>query len=355
MMKQPEHTQKVSAYAQAGVDIDSKMSGIEIIKKMVSDTTTKGVVGGIGSFGGLFHSPGKDALLVASTDGVGTKLKVAALAKRHDTVGQDIVNHCVNDILVQGATPLFFMDYIGASRFDAAIFKDVVSGLCKACKENGCALLGGETAEMPGLYPQNEYDLVGTIVGTVPKKSVITGKEIKPGDVIIGLPSGGLQTNGYSLARKVIFDQCGFTPLDMIPGTRYTVADALLAVHRSFLKPVTALMAKIPVRGMAHITGGGFVDNIPRVLPENCTAVIDRASWRVPTLFTFIERQGKVDHDEMYRVFNMGIGYVIIVREKDASAAMSLLAKQKQTPVIIGKIEKGAKMVVYKDHAPSLG
>ena len=206
MMKQPVNTHKVSAYAQAGVDIDSKMSGIEIIKKMVTETTTKGVVGGIGSFGGLFHSPGKEFLLVASTDGVGTKLKVAALAKKHDTVGQDIVNHCVNDILVQGAKPLFFMDYIGTARFDTAIFKDVVAGVCKACKENDCALLGGETAEMPGLYPLGEYDLVGTIVGMVEKKKVITGKDIKPGDVIIGLPSGGLQTNGFSLARKVILE-----------------------------------------------------------------------------------------------------------------------------------------------------
>ena len=288
MMKQADDTQKVSAYAQAGVDIDSKMSGIEAIKTMVRTTATKGVVGGIGGFGGLFQSPGKENLLVASTDGVGTKLKVAVIAKKHDTVGQDLVNHCVNDILVQGAKPLFFLDYIGASRFDPVVFKDVVSGLCKACKENGCALLGGETAEMPGLYPQNEYDLVGTIVGTVPRKQLITGKKIKPGDVIIGLPSGGLQTNGFSLARKVIFDQCGLTPQDLLPGTRYTVTEALLALHRSFLKPVTALMAQVPVHGMAHITGGGFVDNIPRVLPENCTAVINRSSWRVPTLFTFI-------------------------------------------------------------------
>ena len=349
MIKQPVHTHKVSAYAQAGVDIDSKMSGIEIIKKMVATTTTKGVVGGIGSFGGLFHSPGKDFLLVASADGVGTKLKVAAVAKRHDTVGQDIVNHCVNDILVQGATPLFFLDYIGASRFETAIFTDVIAGICKACKENGCALLGGETAEMPGLYPLGEYDLVGTIIGMVEKKKLITGKDIKAGDVIIGLPSGGLQTNGFSLARKVIFDQCGLTPQDLIPGTRSTVTDALLAVHRSFLKPVTALMEKMPIRGMAHITGGGFVDNIPRVLPENCNAVINRNSWKVPTLFTFIERQGKVDHDEMYRVFNMGIGYVIVVREKDATAAMNLLKGLRQAPVIIGAIEKGQKKVIYRD------
>jgi len=349
MLKQPAHAQKVSAYAQAGVDIDSKMSGIEIIKKMVATTTTKGVVGGIGSFGGLFHAPGKEQLLVASTDGVGTKLKVAVLAKKHDTVGQDIVNHCVNDILVQGAKPLFFMDYVGAARFDTAIFTEVISGLCKACKENGCALLGGETAEMPGLYPLGEYDLVGTIVGVVEKKKLITGSGIKSGDVIIGLPSGGLQTNGFSLARKVIFDQCGLTPQDLLPGTRYTVTESLLAIHHSFLKPVSALMEKIPIRGMAHITGGGFVDNIPRVLPKNCNAVINRNTWKPPTIFTFLERQGKVDHDEMYRVFNMGIGYVIVVRQKDATTAMNLLKGLRQSPTLIGAIEKGQGKVVYRD------
>lgn len=339
--------QKSSAYAQAGVDIDSKMAGIEHIKKMVANTKTTGVVGGIGSFGGLFRSPGKESLLVASTDGVGTKLKVAALAKRHDTVGQDIVNHCVNDILVQGATPLFFMDYIGASRFDTEIFKDVVAGLCKACKENGCALLGGETAEMPGLYPIGEYDLVGTIVGVVDKKKIITGKGIKAGDVILGLPSGGLQTNGFSLARKVFFDQMGLTPQDLVPGTRTSVASALLAVHKSFLKPITGLMKKVTIQGMAHITGGGFVDNIPRVLPKNVNAVIDRSSWRVPPIFTIIERQGKVDHDEMYRVFNMGIGYVIILRPADAEKAKKFFASIKQPVSVIGTVTKGTGIVTY--------
>ena len=350
MVKKAEQPKKPSAYAQAGVDIDSKMSGIEIIKKMVATTKTKGVVGGIGSFGGLFQSPGKDMLLVSSTDGVGTKLKVAALAKKHDTVGQDIVNHCVNDILVQGAKPLFFMDYIGTARFDTTIFTEVIAGIVKACKENDCALLGGETAEMPGLYPLGEYDLVGTIVGVVEKRKVITGNAIKAGDVIIGLPSGGLQTNGYSLARKVIFDQCGLMHQDLIPGTRTTVTEALLAVHRSFLKPVTALLAKhIPIRGMAHITGGGFIDNIPRVLPEKCNAVIDRASWIPPMVFTFIERQGKVDRDEMYRVFNMGIGYVIVVRQADAKKTLTMLQAMKMAPVVIGKVEKGNRKVLYKN------
>ena len=243
---------KQSAYAAAGVDIDKKMGGIETIKQMVKKTVTPGVIGGIGSFGGLFQSPGADTILVASTDGVGTKLKVAAMAGRHDTVGQDIVNHCVNDILVQGATPLFFLDYIGASVFDGAIFNQVVSGLCKACAENGCALLGGETAEMPGLYPVGEYDLVGTIVGQVKKSQIITGERIGVGDVLIGLPSGGLQTNGFSLARKVIFEQEGLKPEDTLPGTASTCADALLAIHKSFLKPVNGRGHRHPRHGPHH-------------------------------------------------------------------------------------------------------
>ena len=306
-----------SAYAAAGVNIDNKMEALKAIKTMVGSTKTVNVVGGIGSFGGLCRLPQgspKDTLLVSSTDGVGTKLKVAARMKRHDTVGQDIVNHCVNDILVQGAKPLFFMDYVGASKFDGPTFQQIVSGLCKACKENNMALLGGETAEMPGLYPANEYDLVGTIVGTVSRKRLVTGQSIRAGDVIIGLPSGGLQTNGFSLARRVFFDICQMSPQDKLPGTDQTVGDALLAVHRSFLKPVGRLLDNnIKVNGMAHITGGGFPDNIPRVLPTAVTAEIDRTSWPVPTIFNFIERQGKVDHDEMYRVFNMGIGFVLIV------------------------------------------
>lgn len=343
------HSHKLSAYAQAGVDIDAKMSGIEVIKKMVSSAKTKGMVGGIGSFGGLFSSPGSDMLLVASTDGVGTKLKVAAMSKKHDTIGQCLVNHCVNDILVQGATPLFFLDYIGTARFDIDMFTDVIAGLVKACKENDCALLGGETAEMPGLYPLGEYDLVGTIVGAVPKRRVITGKDIRAGDIIVGLPSGGLQTNGYSLARKVIFDQCGLTPQDRLPGTRVTVADTLLAIHRSFLKPVMAVRDKVVIRGMVHITGGGFVDNIPRVLPDTCDAIIDRSTWQVPLVFNFIERQGRIDHDEMYRVFNMGIGYILIVRPRNLTATMRILKEHKQQPVVIGAIEEGKGKVIYRD------
>jgi phosphoribosylformylglycinamidine cyclo-ligase len=334
-----------SAYAAAGVDIDQKMAGIAAIKKMVKSTRTSGVLNEIGSFGGFFASPGKDKVLVASTDGVGTKLKIAALAGRHDTVGQDIVNHCVNDILVQGAVPLFFMDYVGISKFEGWIFEQVVSGLCKACRENGCALLGGETAEMPGLYPPKEYDLVGTIVGVVDRRAIVTGKTVRPGDVVIGLPSSGLHTNGYSLARKVILETAGLKVTDVLPGTGKKVGEVLLAVHKSYLKPVTALMLQVTIRGMAHITGGGFPDNIPRVLPDGVDVVIDRASWRLPPVFEFIQREGRVDREEMYRVFNMGIGMVIMVRRKDADAAMAALRQGGSKPVIVGRVEKGNRIV----------
>lgn len=340
-----------SAYAKAGVNIDNKMAALAAIKSMVAGTKTQLTLGGIGSFGGLHKvPPGRNEILVASTDGVGTKLKVAAMMNKHDTVGQDIVNHCVNDILVQGAKPLFFMDYVGAAKFDAQQFKAVVSGLCKACKENKMALLGGETAEMPGLYPMGEYDLVGTIVGHVAKKDLITGKSIRAGDVIIGLPSGGLQTNGFSLARKVIFDLCGYSWKDKLPGTNQTFGEALLAVHKSFLKPVAKLMErKVKINGMAHITGGGFPDNLPRVLPKAVNAEIDRASWEVPTIFKFIERQGKVERDEMYRVFNMGIGFVIIIPKNQVEKATNILKAQHQRYNVIGVIRKGKGVVTYKN------
>ena len=334
-----------SAYAASGVDIDAKMNGIASIKAMVKSTRTKGVLNDIGSFGGFFASPGKDKILVASTDGVGTKLKIAALARKHDTVGQDIVNHCVNDILVQGATPLFFMDYVGISKFEGWIFEQVVSGLCKACRENGCAVLGGETAEMPGLYPPEEYDLVGTIVGVVDRRQVVTGKTIKPGDIMIGLPSSGLHTNGYSLARRVILETAKLKVSDTLPGTRKTVAEVLLAVHKSYLKPITTLMKSVKVCGMAHITGGGFPDNVPRVLPDNVNAVFDRASWTLPEVYQFIQKVGKVDREEMYRVFNMGIGMVVVVRKQDVEKSLAILRKAGEKPVLVGFIEKGRRQV----------
>jgi phosphoribosylformylglycinamidine cyclo-ligase len=334
-------TNKDSAYARAGVNIDVKMRALRNAKKKIQQTFTPGAVGEIGSFGGLFKSPGSDMLLVSSTDGVGTKLKVAKMAGRHDTVGQDIVNHCVNDILVQGAEPMFFLDYIGASKLTPSVMAQLINGLCKACRENGCALIGGETAEMPGLYPEGEYDLVGTIVGAVHRKKVVTGKSIRPGDVLIGLLSSGLHTNGYSLARKVIFSAAGLDVAERFPGLRKSVGDVLLAVHRSYLKPVQALRKRVRVQGLAHITGGGFVDNIPRILPDGTCAAIHLSTWKVPWLFRFIEKEGRVDRDEMYRVFNMGIGMIVVVREQHAVEAMEVLKSAGEKPVVIGVVEKG--------------
>ena len=305
----------------------------------------------IGSFGGFFAAPGKDQVLLASTDGVGTKLKVAVLAGRHDTVGQDIVNHCVNDILVHGARPLFFLDYFGTARFKGPVFKAVVKGLCRACRANTCALIGGETAEMPGLYPPGEYDLVGTIVGVVPRHAIITGKTIRPGDVMIGLKSTGLHTNGFSLARKIIFEQEKLKIGDILPGTGRVVGTGrrvgatLLAVHASYLHPVQRLMARVTIRGMAHITGGGFYDNVPRILPKSVDAVFDRAAWTVPPLFRFLQERGRVAREEMYRVFNMGIGMVIIVRSADRNATMTVLRRAKVAAVEIGRIERGCGQV----------
>lgn len=339
-------SKRKSAYAASGVDIDRKMNALKSIGAMVRSTRVPGVLSDIGLFGGLFAAPGRDQVLVASTDGVGTKLKVAVMAGRHDTVGQDIVNHCVNDILVQGATPLFFLDYLGTSRVDPLVFRDVVAGLCKACRANGCALLGGETAEMPGLYPPGEYDLVGTMVGVVPRKRILTGRGIKPGDVVIGLPSSGLHTNGYSLARRILFDQAGLALRARVPGTTVTVEHALLAVHRSYLKPVRRLLEAVPVQGMAHITGGGFPDNLPRVLPEGVRLRINTGAWDCGPFFRFLAEAGQVDPDELYRVFNMGIGYVVIVRAADVPAALSHLRAGRASPVVIGQAERGPRGVV---------
>ncbi|OVE74226.1 phosphoribosylformylglycinamidine cyclo-ligase [bacterium B17] len=340
---------KKSSYAEAGVDIDEMMTSLSAVKRMVKTTATKGVLNNIGSFGGLFKSPGKDHVLVASADGVGTKLKVAEMAGKHDTIGQDLINHCTNDILVQGARPLFFLDYLGTSKLQAKAFKEVVKGLCKACRENDCALLGGETAEMPGLYPEGEYDLVGTIVGTAEKSKIITGAKIKPGNVIIGLHCTGLQTNGFSLARKVIFEKAKLKINDTFPGTKKTVAAILLDVHRSFLKPVSKVMDKISIRGMAHITGGGVIDNIPRILPDNCQVIINKGSWPIPKVFSFIQEKGGIDEDEMYRVFNMGVGFVLIVSKKDAATACEILKKARCKHSIIGKIAKGKRSVLLQE------
>jgi phosphoribosylformylglycinamidine cyclo-ligase len=342
-MQKDKTQKKQSAYAAAGVDIDEMDRGLAKIKADDKSTKTPGVLSDIGRFGGLFRSPGRDKILVGSTDGVGTKLKIAHMAGIHDTVGEDLVNHCVNDILTQGATPLFFLDYLGTSKLDAGVFAQVIAGFCRGCRRNGLALLGGETAEMPGLYPPTgEYDVCGTIVGEVAKRDLVTGEDIREGDMLIGLPSTGLQTNGYSLARKIVFEQAGKKLSDRVPGTKTTFQKALLAVHGSFLKPVLAARAAgVKLLGMAHITGGGLKDNVPRMLPKGVDAVFDCSSWDVPPIFRFFREAGGVDPLEMYRVFNMGIGYVICVRPRQLRLAMETLEKAAARPVVVGQIVKG--------------
>ena len=314
------------AYARAGVDVDLGNRLKRRIQSFVRQTHGSHVLGKIGGFGGLFRAnfPGmRDPVLVSSIDSVGTKMKIAMAVGRHDTIGQDIVNHCVNDIAVLGARPLFFLDYIGIEKLTDKVFTQLLAGLAKACKQAGCALIGGETAQLPGLYSRGAYDLVGCVVGVVDRKKMIDGRKIKPGDVILGMPSNGLHTNGYSLARKVL------------PRSR-KIAKELLRVHKNY----QPLLAKAPagmIKGLAHITGGGLIDNLPRVLPKNCDAVIETNSWRRPPIFELIRKTGDVDLAEMYQVFNMGIGLVAIVSERHAKRAMSILGAKR-----IGRIERGS-------------
>ncbi len=334
-------------YRQAGVDIEAGNEVVRRIKSLAASTHTPGVLGGLGSFGGLFALPqGVDApVLVASADGVGTKLKVAFMAGVHDTIGVDLVNHCVNDILVQGAEPLFFLDYLATGRLSPDVAEQIVKGVAAACRDNGCALLGGETAEMPGFYADGEYDVAGFIVGMVPRARLIDGSSITAGDVLIGLPSSGLHTNGYSLARKIVFD-AGSLRIDQLwPGETRTVADVLLAPHRSYLPAIRPLLGTGLIKGMAHITGGGITDNLPRVLPEGLQAHVDRASWTVPPVFEWLQQAGGVPDDDMRRAFNMGIGLVIVCAEGDAASVTSALASE--SPVRIGRVEPGGAGVVY--------
>jgi len=330
------------AYAQAGVDVDLGNAVKSRIQKQVQVTHGPEVLGKIGGFGGLFRPDFKgmkEPVLVSSVDGVGTKLKIAFATGRHDTVGQDLVNHCIDDIAVLGAKPLFFLDYIGAEKLEPAVFEQILRGFSKACKAGGCALVGGETAQMPGMYQPGEYDLAGTIVGVVDRRKMIDGSRINPGDIVIGLASNGLHTNGYSLARKVFFDTMGLKVDSKVPGLSKTLGEELLRVHLNY-QPLLASLPEGKVKGMAHITGGGLIDNLPRVLPDGCDAVIETKSWKVPALFQLIEENGKVDSDEMYQVFNMGIGMTLVVAERDAAEILRLTKGR-----AIGRIEKGAKTV----------
>jgi len=330
------------AYARAGVDVDLGNAVKSRIHNRVKVTHGPEVLGKVGGFGGLFCPDFKgmrEPVLVSSVDGVGTKLKIAFATGRHDTVGQDLVNHCVNDIAVIGARPLFFLDYIGAERLEPPVFEQILKGFTKACKAAGCALIGGETEQMPGMYQRGEYDLAGTIVGVVDRRKMLDGSRIKPGDIILGLAANGLHTNGYSLARKILFETMGLTPESTVEGIAGTLGDELLKVHRNY----QPLLAKLPdgiIKGLAHITGGGLVDNLPRVLPKSCDAVIDTGSWKKPAIFQILQKAGKVPAAEMYQVFNMGIGMAVIVSKKDADA----IAKQTRA-MVIGRIERGAGIV----------
>ena len=347
MATKPRPTKKTvapskKAYAQAGVDVDLGNAVKSRIQSMVKVTHGPEVLGKIGGFGGLFRANFKgmkDPVLVSSVDGVGTKLKIAFAAGRHDTVGQDLVNHCIDDIAVLGARPLFFLDYIGAEKLEPAVFEELLSGFAKACRAGGCALIGGETAQMPGMYHPGEYDLAGTIVGVVDRKKMIDGSRIKPGDVILGIPSNGLHTNGYSLARKVLFETMHLKLTSKLPGVAKPLGEELLRVHRNY-QPLLATLPEKLVKGIAHITGGGLVDNFPRVLPENCDAVIETKSWKVPAIFQHIQENGGVDPAEMYQVFNMGIGMTLVVAEADAREAVRLTRGRP-----IGRIVKGSKKV----------
>ena len=333
-------------YKQSGVDIDAGNEVVRRIRSLAKSTFTPGVLSEIGSFGGLFSLSAaamRDPVLVSSADGVGTKLRVAFMTGIHDTVGRDLVNHCVNDILVQGAIPLFFLDYLATGRLDPDVAVQIVQGLSVACRENGCALLGGETAEMPGFYADGEYDVAGFIVGAVEREHLIDGRTIGTGDVLIGLPSSGLHTNGYSLARRIVFDLAGLGVNDNVPELGTTLGDALLRPHRSYLPVIRPLLGTGLVKGMAHITGGGITDNLPRVLPEGRGAVIDRNAWQIPALFQWLQRQGGVPDEDMLRTFNMGIGLIVICGPSAADAVLDMLAGAGEPGAMrIGEIQDGA-------------
>jgi phosphoribosylformylglycinamidine cyclo-ligase len=338
-------------YRQSGVDIDAGNEVVRRIRRMARSTFTPQVLSEIGSFGGLFRldtSSHRDPVLVASADGVGTKLKVAFMANRHDTVGRDLVNHCVNDILVQGAEPLFFLDYLATGSLAPDIAEQIVSGVARGCRENGCALLGGETAEMPGFYAAGEYDIAGFIVGVVSRERVIDGRTLTAGDVLIGLPSSGLHTNGYSLARRIVFDTLALRVTDRVAELDTTVGDALLAPHRSYLPVIRPVLNTGAVKAMAHITGGGITDNLPRVLPEALDALIDVHAWEVPAVFQWLQRAGDVPVEDMRRTFNMGIGLIVVVSREQAESVLSALTSAGEPGArVIGELIEGEKQVRY--------
>jgi phosphoribosylformylglycinamidine cyclo-ligase len=366
---------KQKAYARAGVDIDLGNKVKSTLPRLLAATHRPEVLGKVGGFGGLFAlDVGKyrQPVLVSSVDGVGTKLKLAFAMDRHDTIGQDLVNHCVNDIAVLGAEPLFFLDYIGTGRLQPRVFEQIIRGFAKACAENRCALIGGETAQMPGFYQPGEYDVSGTIIGVVEKSRMLDGKAVRPGDAVIGLGSSGLHTNGYSLARKIFFERMKLKPGSYVPELRNTIGAELLKVHISYGPLIQKLLRKFnagpgaprhsnklaaklsskdrrvacpTIKALAHITGGGFVDNIPRVLPRNCDVIIRKGTWEVPPIFELLRAKGGVPDDELYQVFNMGVGMVLLVAADKADEVMKCLRAQKSPAWLIGQVAKGRGVV----------
>ena len=339
-------TKQQLTYADAGVSFEAKAEAFNRLKTLCRSTYRPEVLSEIGSFGGLFALAEFDKpVLVSSTDSVGTKLKIAFMMDVHDTVGYDIVAHCANDVLVQGAEPLFFLDYIGTGTLRPAVVEQVVKGIAKGCRETGCALIGGETAELPDFYADGEYDLVGTIVGVVERSKLITGSEIQPGDCLIGLKSLGLHTNGFSLARRILFNVCGYGLDQYMPELGVTLGEELLKHHKSYVKPVLNLRKRWNVKGIAHITGGGLSDNITRILPKNRRAEIQKRSWEIPPIFSFLQECGKVEETEMYHVFNMGIGLVLVIPLDQVDSALDALKDMNASPFLIGKILHGEKEV----------
>ena len=336
-------------YRSTGVDIGAGDLAVRRIRRLAASTTRPEVLGGIGAFASFVSLPAgyREPVLVSSTDGVGTKLKVAFLADRHDTVGIDLVAMGVNDVVVHGAEPLYFLDYLAVHRVDPARVEAIVSGVAEGCRRAGCALVGGETAEMNELYAPGEYDLAGFAVGVAEKSDIVTGSEVRPGDRVLGLASSGLHSNGYTLARRVVFERLGLKPGDRVPGLGRSVADELLEPTRIYVKPVLALLKTVPVLAMAHVTGGGVTLNLPRVLPEGCQAVIDPRAWPVPPIFRIIQEVGLVDDAEMRRTFNMGLGYLLVVRPGDAARAAQTLSAAGERVFDVGEIRAGARSVVY--------
>jgi len=339
-----------SSYRDSGVDIDAQDEALREVRQIARGTFNPNVLSDIGSFGGLFRGSFPDLespILVSSTDGVGTKLRVAKAMKIHDTVGYDLVCHCVNDILVQGARPLFFLDYYATGRLRPPVMADVIRGMARACRENGAALIGGETAEMPGFYGDDDYDIAGFIVGVVDQKHLLDGTRVQKGDLLIGLPSAGLHTNGYSLARRILIDRLGHDYQSIVPQIGGKIGEVLLAPHLSYQQVLAPLIEKDQVHALAHITGGGLTDNIPRVLPDNCDSRIKAGSWEVLPIFRYLYQNGAVDIAEMFRVFNMGLGMVVVVAPGDVDNVVRHFTAQGQRYYFVGNVVAGKREVQY--------